>query len=156
MTINNTWAYNSFDHNYKSAQELVRSLVEVVSRGGNFLLNVGPQPDGTIQPEFQERLTAIGEWMTLNGDSIYGTTFGPIQGERAYRTTARGSDVFLHVFDWPSHSLTIAGIGLRVVSARLLANGRSLPFRQTEQGLQIDVPPEAPDKNVTVIALRTL
>ena len=156
MTINNTWAYNSYDHNYKSAQDLIRSLIEVASRGGNFLLNVGPQPDGMIQPEFQERLKAIGEWMTANGDSIYGTTFGPIQGERAYRTTARGSDVFLHVFEWSSPSLTITGIEPRVLSARLLANGRSLPFKQTEHGLQIDVPQEAPDKNATVIALRTL
>jgi alpha-L-fucosidase len=94
--------------------------------------------------------------MTANGDSIYGTTFGPIQGERAYRTTARGSEVFLHVFEWSSTSLTVAGIEPRVLSARLLANGRSLPFKQTEHGLQIDVPQEAPDKNASVIALRTL
>ena len=80
MTINDTWAYNSYDHNYKSAQDLIRGLVEVTSRGGNFLLNVGPQPDGMIQPEFQERLGDIGDWMTVNGDSIYGTTFGPLKG----------------------------------------------------------------------------
>lgn len=70
MTINNTWAYNRNDHDYKSARTLIRALVEVASRGGNFLLNVGPQPDGEIQPELQERLKAIGAWLTLSGDSF--------------------------------------------------------------------------------------
>ena len=70
MTINNTLAYNSHDHEYKSAQMLIRSLVEVASRGGNFQLNVGPQPDGLIQPEFQERLRAIGNWLSVNGESM--------------------------------------------------------------------------------------
>jgi alpha-L-fucosidase len=155
MTINKTWVYNAHDQNYRSAQDLIRSLVEVTSRGGNFLLNVGPQPDGMIQPEFQERLGAIGEWITVNGDSIYGATFGPIQGER-YRTTARGSDLFLHVFDWPSTPLQITGIKPKVLSARLLAKNQSLPFKQTEKDLQIKVPQGAPDKSVSVIALRTL
>src|SRR5207253_6471137 len=74
MTINNTWAYNMHDREFKSAQFLIRGLVEVASRGGNFLLNVGPQPDGVIQPEFQDRLRAIGEWLSVNGESIYETT----------------------------------------------------------------------------------
>jgi alpha-L-fucosidase len=90
MTINNTWAYNIHDRDFKSAQSLIRGLVEVASRGGNFLLNVGPQPDGLIQPEFQERLRAIGDWLTVNGDSIYGTTYGPVQGMASLRTTAKG------------------------------------------------------------------
>jgi len=156
MTINNTWAYNAHDHNYKTPKDLIRSLVEVASRGGNFLLNIGPQPDGMIQPEFQERLAAVGRWTTVNGNSIYGTTFGPIQGEKSYRTTARGSDIFLHVFDWPSAPLQVIGIEPKVLSARLLANNQPLPFKQTEKDLQITVPQDAPDKSVSVIALRTL
>ena len=91
MTINNTWAYNKNDRDFKSSQTLIRSLVEVASRGGNFLLNVGPQPDGQIQPEFQQRLRAIGDWLTLNGDSIYGTTYGPVQGVTGLRTTPKVS-----------------------------------------------------------------
>jgi alpha-L-fucosidase len=155
MTINDTWAYNMHDHEYKSAQFLIRALVEVASRGGNFLLNVGPQPDGAIQPEFQERLRAIGDWLKLNGDSIYGTTYGPIQGLAAVRTTATNQRIFVHVFGWPPSPLEITGFDAKVVSAHLLATEQPLKFRQTEKTLQVDLPSPAPDPNVSVIALRT-
>jgi alpha-L-fucosidase len=155
MTINNTWAYNKNDRDFKSEQTLIRSLVEVASRGGNFLLNIGPQPDGQIQPEFQQRLRAIGDWLTLNGDSIYDSTYGPIQGVAGLRTTANDKSIFVHVFDWKAPVCEIAGIEPRVLSARLLANGQPLKFRQTEGKLQIDVPAQAPDPNVSVIALKT-
>ncbi|GAC1703162.1 MAG: hypothetical protein NVS9B4_10410 [Candidatus Acidiferrum sp.] len=156
MTINNTWAYNMHDHAYKSAQFLIRALVEVASRGGNFLLNVGPQPDGVIQPEFQERLRAMGDWLAINGDSIYGTTYGPIQRVPSARTTAKGKNVFVHVFDWPSASLELDGLDAKVISARLLANGQPLKYNQSERKLQINLPAQAPDPNVSVIGLRTL
>ena len=155
MTINDTWAYNKNDHNFKSEQTLIRGLVEVASRGGNFLLNVGPQPDGRIQPEFQQRLRAIGEWLTLNGDAIYGTTYGPVQGVAGLRTTANDKSIFVHIFDWPSGSFSITGIEARVMSARLLATGKPLTFRQSEGKLEIDLPPQAPDPNVSVVALKT-
>jgi alpha-L-fucosidase len=154
MTINNTWAYNMHDHEYKSARVLIRSLVEVASRGGNFLLNVGPQPDGTIQPEFQDRLRAIGDWLAVNGDSIYGTTFGPIQGVPSIRVTAKKERIFIHVFDWPSTPLEINGLQAKVLSAYLLANGQPLKIRQSEGKLQVDLPSQAPDANVGVVGLR--
>ena len=156
MTINDTWAYNKNDHNYKSSEFLIRSLVEVASRGGNFLLNVGPQPDGVIQPEFQQRLRAIGDWLAINGDSIYGTTYGPVQGVKGLRTTAKDNTVFVHVFDSPTAPLELGKIDPKIVSAHLVANGQPLKFRQTEAGVQIDLPPQGPDANVSVIALRTL
>ena len=156
MTINNTWAYNMHDHDYKSAQFLIRGLVEVASRGGNFLLNVGPQPDGVIQPEFQDRLRAIGDWLAVNGESIYGTTYGPIQGINSIRTTVKRETVFVHIFEWPSSSLHIQGLNAKVVSARCLANGQALKFHQSEQDLEIELPPQALDPNVTVVSLRTL
>jgi alpha-L-fucosidase len=155
MTINNTWAYNKNDLDFKSEQTLIRGLVEVASRGGNFLLNVGPQPDGQIQPEFQQRLRAIGDWLTLNGDAIYGTTYGPVQGVASLRTTAKDKAIYVHVFDWPTATCEIAGVEARVMSARLLANGKPLTFRQTEGRLTIDIPQQAPDANVSVIALKT-
>ena len=156
MTINKTWAYNANDREYKSAEFLIRSLVEVASRGGNFLLNIGPQPDGSIQPEFQQRLRAIGDWLAVNGESIYGTTYGAVQNMKSVRTTAKRGRLFLHIFDWPSSPLDIPGLDMKVMSAQLLAGGQSLKFRQTERRLQIDLPPQPPDPNVTVIAVRTL
>jgi alpha-L-fucosidase len=156
MTINDTWAYNAHDRRFKSSTDLIRGLVEVASRGGNFLLNVGPQPDGMIQPEFQQRLRAIGDWIAVNGDSFYETTYGPIQGQAAYRMTAKGSDLYVHLFDWPSRSLTVTGLPAKVLSARLLANNQPLEFRQTPNDLSITLPPQAPDASVSVVALRTL
>jgi alpha-L-fucosidase len=130
--------------------------MEVASRGGDFLLNVGPQPDGWIQPEFQQRLRAIGDWRTINGESIYGTTYGPVQNKKSVRTTAKRGRLFLHIFDWPSSPLEISGLDTKVMSARLLAGGQSLNFRQTKRRFQIDRPHQPPDSNVTVIAVRTL
>jgi alpha-L-fucosidase len=156
MTINDTWAYNMHDHNYKSAQFLIRALVEVASRGGNFLLNVGPQPDGVIQPEFQERLRAIGDWLAVNGESIYGTTYGPIQGVTSIRTTLKRETVYVHILDWPSSPLKIQGLSAKAISARLLGSGQPLKFTQSEQGIEIELPSQAPDPNVSVVAIRTL
>ena len=153
MTINNTWAYNNNDHHYKTPRTLIRSLVEVASRGGNFLLNVGPQPDGQIQSEFQERLRDIGAWLTLNGDSIYGTTYGPVQNTEGLRTTAGPKTIYLHVFDWTPPTCAVSGIDARVLSARLLASGAPLKFRQTETRLEIEIPPTPPDTDVSVVAL---
>ena len=154
MTINDYWAYNVHDRNFKSARDLTRRLVEAASRGGNLLLNVGPQPDGLIQPEFQERLHAMGRWLEVNGDSIYGTTYGPIQGIPSIRLTATDDTIFIHVFDWPSAPLEINGLKPKVLAAYLLAGGEPLTFRQSEGKLQIDTPAQAPDPNISVIALR--
>lgn len=156
MTINNTWAYNVHDREFKSTQFLIRGLVEVASRGGNFLLNVGPQPDGLIQLEFQERLRAIGDWLSVNGDSIYGTTYGPLQGLPSLRSTAKDNKVFVHIFEWPSGALEISGFKGRIVSARLLATGQELKFKQTDTQLRIELPPQMPDPNVSTISLMTM
>ncbi len=156
MTINNTWAYNMHDRDFKSAQFLIRGLVEVASRGGNFLLNVGPQPDGTIQPEFKDRLREIGEWLSVNGESIYETTYGPIQGVASLRTTMKGKSVFVHIFDWPAGTLELTGLDAKVISARMLANGEPVTFEQSERSLKIKLPKQAPGSVVNVVALKTL
>ena len=129
--------------------------MEVASRSGNFLLNVGPQPDGLMQPEFQQRLRGIGGWLAVNGESIFGTTYGPVQNIKSVRTTAKRGRLYLHIFDWPSSPLEISGLDTKVMSARLLAGGQSLKFRQTESQLQIDMPQQPRDPSVTVMAVRT-
>jgi len=156
MTINNTWAYNRNDGAFKPASQLIRSLVEVASRGGNFLLNVGPSPEGTIQPEFQERLVAIGKWMDRNGDSIYGTGYGPIQGLDSVRTTAKDGNVYFHVLNWASPKLVLPSRALpKVRSVELLDGGKHLEFRQHEQAFEIDTPAQPPDPVVSVLLLRS-
>jgi len=155
MTINHTWAYNKNDRDFKSSQHLIRTLVEVASRGGNFLLNVGPQPDGTIQPEFVERLQAIGKWMDRNNKSIYGTTYGPIQGVSAVRTTAKGQDIFVHIFDWAGGTMELSADALpKFGSASLLATGAPIEFKQHDRGVTFKLPAQAPDPDVTVIAMK--
>ena len=153
MTINETWAYNKNDRNFKSSAMLVRMLVEVASKGGNLLLDVGPTPEGTIQPEFQERLLEIDKWLKVNGEAIYGTTYGPLYGLPFGRTTAKGSTIYLHVFDWPKAQLELNIPTRQVTQVRLLAGRKMLPFRQVQNRLVIDVPLQPPDPHVSVLAL---
>jgi alpha-L-fucosidase len=154
MTINRTWAYNKNDRDFKSAKDLVRTLVEVASRGGNFLLNVGPEPDGTIQPEFQERLLAIGKWLRVNGEAIYGTTYGPLQSLSFGRTTARGRNVYLHVFDWQAEQITVPGLTGNVDSVSLLTSDRPVPFHQNGTTLVFNTSGIDHDPYATVFRLK--
>jgi alpha-L-fucosidase len=100
-TINDTWGFKTNDHNWKSAADLVRNLVDVASKGGNYLLNVGPTAEGVIPQPSVERMQAIGRWLEANGEAIYATQPGPIQGQEHVRSTARGSTVYLHALHWP-------------------------------------------------------
>jgi alpha-L-fucosidase len=153
MTINNTWAYNANDRKFKSTTEIVRTLIDVASKGGNFLLNVGPTPEGTIQPEFVERLEAVGQWMKVNGEAIYGTTFGPLQNLAWGRTTAKGKTVYLHIYDWPSGPLEVPGLSGTVVKARLLSGGQAVSFSQQDGRVTLKLPATAPGEHATVAAL---
>jgi alpha-L-fucosidase len=156
MTINGTWAYNKNDARYKSTKELIQDLVNVASKGGNLLLDVGPTPEGTIQPEFVERLQAMGKWMKVYGDSIYGTTYGPLQNLSFGRTTAKGRVVYVHVFNWPAESqLEVPGFPGRVAQVTVMGDKRKLRFQQGSDKLVVLVPPTAPDANDTVLQVVT-
>ena len=131
-------------------------LADTASKGGNLLLDVGPGPDGTIRPEFVERLLAMGAWLKVNGDSIYGTTYGPLQNLSFGRSTRKDKTVYLHVFDWPADGkLQVDGLGQHVASVRLLAGGERLAYHQNGDKLEIDTPRQAPDENDSVLAVVT-
>jgi alpha-L-fucosidase len=153
MTINDTWAYNKNDRHFKSTTELVRALIDAASKGGNFLLNVGPTPEGTIQPEFAQRLRQIGAWLEANGEAIYGTTYGPLQDLPFGRSTAKGGTVYLHVFDMPAETLEVSGLHARSVT--LLASHKPLSFTQQGGRLAIRVAGLTADPYATVIAVKT-
>jgi alpha-L-fucosidase len=151
MTINTTWAYNKNDRRFKSTTDLVRALVDAASKGGNFLLNVGPTPEGLIQPEFEERLRGIGAWLSVNGEAIYGTTYGPLQQLPFGRSTAKGRTVYLHVFDMPGAAIEVTG--LRARSVTLLAGRKPVKFEQRGETLRIPTAGMAADPHATVLAV---
>lgn len=155
MTINGTWAYNRNDSRYKSTTELVRALIEAASKGGNFLLNVGPAPDGTIQPEFESRLRGIGAWLKVYGESIYGSTYGPVQDLAWGRTTAKGGTVFVHIFDRQAGALELPGWQGKVTRVRALKGGTSLKFTQTGKALTIQASAIPEDEHAAVIAIES-
>jgi alpha-L-fucosidase len=155
-TINDTWGYKKNDHNWKSPTDLIRKLVDVVSKGGNYLLNVGPTADGVIPQPSVDRLLAMGRWLEVNGESIYGTEAGPIQGLHWCRTTAKPGRLYLHVFSWPvGGELRVLGTRLKVSRAYLLADPTrsALALRPREDVLEIKGPRDAPDPIDSVVVL---
>ncbi|HEV2383496.1 MAG TPA: alpha-L-fucosidase C-terminal domain-containing protein [Terriglobia bacterium] len=125
------------------------------ARAAIFCWTSGPTPEATIQLEFAERLRGIGKWPNVNGDSIYGTTYGPLQNLPFGRITAKGNMVYLHVFDWPSTaSLRLNGLSSQVSAATVLVLGEKLQFKQENSAVTISVPPAAPDPYDTVIRIQ--
>jgi alpha-L-fucosidase len=158
MTMNNTWGFKSNDHNWKPTQTLIRNLCDIASKGGNYLLNVGPTPLGEIPEPSVERLKEVGKWMKVNGDSIYGTTASPFSrlawGRCTKKLTAGGATLYLHVFDWPKDGkLVVPGLRNKVQKASLLATGTKLKTRSGGDGVTISVPAEALDPIATVVVL---
>ena len=127
-TINKAWGYNKNDKEFKSTKDLIQYLVRAAGFNANFLLNVGPRPDGAIQDEFVERLKEIGAWMSKNGESIYGTRAGPLAPQGWGVTTQKGNTVYVHVLDPALDNVTLPGFSGKVKSARLLGNGGSVVF----------------------------
>lgn len=154
MTINDSWAYRPKDRNFKSPDAIIRALIEVISRGGNLLLDVGPQPDGQIQPEFAERLNAVGAWSRHNAAAIYGSTYGPIQGQQAYRTTAHAASTFVFVMDETATEVIVSPINRPVHQARLVSNGKPLAFHPSGKGIRIPLDKSLWASGIPVLELR--
>jgi alpha-L-fucosidase len=158
MTMNDTWGFKRDDKNWKSTEELIRTLVDCVSKGGNFLLNLGPTPEGEIPAPSIERMKAVGAWMRTNGTAIYGTTASPFHkldwGRCTKRLNADGGTLFLHVFEWPANGqLDVPGFRSKVAGARMIDGGVTLDCAVTDAGLRISLPAKRPDPAASVIAL---
>jgi alpha-L-fucosidase len=159
MTMNDHWGWNKSDPDWKPVEVLVRNLIDVASKGGNYLLNVGPKADGTFPEQAVERLRGIGAWMKKHGDAIYGTSASPFEQLPWGRCTVKrnGADtvLYLHVFERPADGrLVLPGIGNEPLSAGWLAGPRLLlPVHREGTDVVVQLPPTLPDPIASVVTL---
>ena len=156
MTMNNNWGYNSHDNNWKSSEDLVRKLIDIASKGGNFLLNVGPTSAGVFPQPAIDRLKEIGSWMSINHESIYETHASPFKklawGRCTQKPVGGGTRLYLHVFDWPSDGkLVVPGLGSQVTNCFALANKKKLKIERVGSDYIIDVSNADKQNYATVI-----
>ena len=155
MTMNGTWGYKSYDDNWKSTETLLHNLVDIVSEGGNYLLNVGPTAEGLIPEESVKRLQEVGRWMAVNGESIYGTQANPFPAMPAWgRVTRKPGKLYLHVFQWPADGHLTVAAKFKDAKAHLLAKcGEAIEVTSQADGVTLKLPAAAPDPIDSVIAL---
>jgi len=154
MTMNNHWGYNAADQNWKSAADLIHKLADICSKGGNFLLNVGPTAEGEFPAPCVERLRAMGRWLRSYGEAIYGTSSGPFAHLSWGVATRKRDRLYLHVFDWPADGKLRVPLESKVRSAALLGEpGRRLPLAREPQRWVVSVPAVAPDAVDSVVVL---
>lgn len=159
MTLNGTWGFKVNDTNWKSAETLIKNLVDCASKGGNYLLNVGPTPEGTFPQPITERLDTMGKWLKKNGMAIYGTQASPFPKVLPWgRVTQKKGLLFLHVFQRPTDGKILLP-GLRGTLGRIAflggPNPPGLVYSTTEQGVEIALPEALGKELVPVIVLET-
>jgi alpha-L-fucosidase len=159
MTMNTTWGFSEHDHAWKSSETLIRNLIDITSKGGNYLLNIGPLGDGSVPKQSVDAMTDIGAWMKVHGESIYGTTASPFAklawGRCTQKKLAGGKTrLYLHVFNWPAEGkLVVPLIVEGPPEALLLTNGQPQKVTVDRQQVTVHVPPKAPNDIATVIAI---
>ena len=177
MTMNDTWGFKSFDTNFKSTETLLRNLIDIASKGGNYLLNIGPDSHGIVPAPEAERLQAMGRWLTVNGEAIYGTqptlfgeeagAFSATEKDKSgkpkfvpawnWRSTTRPDKVYVELFTWPSGKFHLNKMPRTVTGAYLLADSSHKPLKFTQTGTDVDVelPAKSLDPIATVLVLQT-
>jgi len=152
------WGYVKYNPNMKSPTQLIQYLVTAASGAGNYLLNIGPKPDGSVRKEEVDRLREIGRWMKVNGQSIYGSERMPSDGPRTIigTFTLKGNHLYLHVFRWPGETATVVGIRNKVLSAQILATGKKIQVEQLSDGRVFlkGLPKKPLDRHDTVLKLQ--
>jgi alpha-L-fucosidase len=155
QTLNTTWGYSKFDQQWKSPGNVIQRLVEIVSKGGNYLLNIGPMADGTIPAPSVKTLEKAGAWIQRNGQSIYGTSACPLPEFPWGRCTVKGSKIYFHVFHWPGDAvLHVSGFEGETATAYILTDpARKLPVARANGAIAISLPATAPDADDAVVVL---
>jgi len=153
MTMNDSWGYQAADDNWKNPKTVVRNLVTCARGGGNYLLNIGPKPDGSIPEESVRILSAVGKWMDRNGPAVYESEPCSMTRSDYASFTRKGNTLYIHVYFWPGDTVAIGGLQPKVTSARLYATGKKVEFEQDRFRVRfIGLPRTPPDDPVTVIA----
>lgn len=156
MTMNDTWGYVKHDNNWKSADTLIKNLVDIASKGGNYLLNVGPNALGEIPQESVERLKTIGAWLKRNGEAIYGTSASPFSEKLEWgRVTQKPGKLFLHVFDKERKEIVLPAFDAKIIRIYELTNSKkkTLTYTKTNNGIAILIPYLRPDNSVNVFVV---
>jgi alpha-L-fucosidase len=156
QTLNTTWGYSRFDQQWKTPGDVIHRMVEIVSKGGNYLLNIGPMGDGTIPAPSVATLRKVGEWVRANGESIYGTSASPLPEQPWGRITVKGDKLYLHVFSWPGDGvLRVPGLKNELRSAyALAAPSRKLTLGRANENVAVTLPAKPLDEYDTVIVLQ--
>jgi alpha-L-fucosidase len=155
MTMNDTWGYKYFDDNWKSEETLIRNLIDIVSKGGNFLLNIGPTAEGVVPAESIVRLKAMGRWMDVNGRAIYGAQASPFESPAWGRYTQDDQAIYAHVFDWPEQGSLTIPLDASAKKVYLLSDPDQTPLdvRTGNGEMEVVLPGKAPDNVASVIVI---